>query len=84
MHENEVHDYLYYKMSSYIAIMLLQELHNPDSRYRVWLDLLPNAYLDSPLFFTEGEKDFLIGSSFKDLIEEEIEGVAYDYGVLTR
>jgi len=84
MNENDVHDYLYYKSSSYIGIFLLQELHNPDSRFKAWLGLLPHAYLDSPLFFTQAEKDLLVGSPFKDLIEEEIEGLEYDYGVLAR
>ena len=84
MAAHEVHDYLYYKTSSYISIFLIQEKHNPNSRYKVWLDLLPNAYLDSPLFFTQEEKDLLTGSYFKDVIDEEIEGNEYDFGVLQR
>ena len=84
MVENEIHDYMYYKTSSYISIFLLTEMHKPNSRYKVWLDLLPNAYYDSPLFFNQEEKDLLTGSYFKDVIEDEIEGNEYDFGVLQR
>jgi len=84
MVENEVVDYMYYKMSAYFAVFLMQERKNPNSKFKAYLDILPKSHDDFPIFFTDAEKEFLKGSSFLDLVEEKMEDLLHDYGVLVR
>lgn len=84
MVENEVVDYMYYKMSSYFAVFLMQEARNPNSKFKAYLDILPRAHDDFPIFFTDEEKELLKGSSFLDMVQEKIDDLHHDYGVMAR
>ena len=39
---------------------------------------------DFPVYFTEEERSFLIGSPFIDYLEEEIEGIKWDYDLIAK
>ena len=59
-------------------------MQKPDSFYKPWLDILPDSYEDSPFFYTDSEKDFLTGSYFTAVLEEENEIIDADYEVLSQ
>jgi len=46
------------------------------------LDLFPNTFLDSPLFFSDDEKDLLTGSTIIEDIKEVIEAIEYNFRIL--
>jgi len=83
MKEKELHNWMHYRATCYIAIFLIMEKHKGvDSIFKPWLDLLPNTYLDSPLYFSKEENNLLNGSHFQARIDDEFAAIKYDYSVV--
>ena len=53
---------------SVVALHLLEEMENPNSFWRPYLDIFPADYNDFPLNFGTLEMSMLQNSSFKDEI----------------
>lgn len=64
---------------SYLAAFLLQEMLNPSSSYRPYLDTLPLAFPHVPLFFGEDELAELKGSMTRFLIQHRRASLAEEY-----
>lgn len=64
---------------SFLSSYVLQEFHNPESKWEPYLDMLPKSTKNFPIFFTEEERSWLIGSPFLAQVEEKIKDVARDY-----
>lgn len=58
------------KWISYIfpLIYMLDELQNPHSEYKKWLDIIPKRATSHPMFFTEEERKWLKGSSTLEIL----------------
>ncbi len=50
-------------------IYTLGELHNPNSKHKKWLDVLPSAASDHPAFFSPTELNWLKGSALVSQLE---------------
>lgn len=64
---------------SFLSTYLLQEIHNPDSKWKPFLDMLPKSTNNFPIFFTEEEMEWLRGSPFQEQVRGRIKDVARDY-----
>jgi histone-lysine N-methyltransferase SETD3 len=62
-------------LTSYV----LQEFHNPDSKWKYYLDILPKDYSNFPIFYTEEELKLLEGSPFLNTILDKKEDIKKDY-----
>lgn len=64
---------------SFLASYILQELHNKDTKWKPYLDMLPRDLSSFPIFFTIEEKKWLEGSPFLTQVEDKIEDMEKDY-----
>ena len=62
----------------------MQERRKPDSPWNIYIDILPKAYTNFPIFFTSEEKRHLEGSPFLDQIEEKIADIKSDYDLICK
>ena len=70
---------LNYGSDVFFAAFLLEEQSNPDSVWSPYLKVLPQSFENFPIFYSESERNFLIGSPFLDLIGERSSGFQEDY-----
>ena len=56
---------------TFMALYLLEQNEKGDSKFKKWLDVLPSDFNNFPIFFTDDELDYLIGSPFKDYLSGE-------------
>lgn len=70
---------LNYGSDCFFAAFILLEQSNPDSFWSPYINMLPQSFKNFPIFFTESEKKYFIGSPFLDLINERFEGIQDDY-----
>jgi histone-lysine N-methyltransferase SETD3 len=66
----------------FLSLFLLQEKINSDSRWKNYLDVLPQTFENFPIFFTEEEKKKLLGSPFLKLIEDRQKDILHDYKLI--
>lgn len=64
---------------SYIAIFLMTEMHNPESKWKPYLDIYPRMVNGFPMFYTEAEKLLLKGTPMLEHIESELEQIKEEY-----
>ncbi len=62
-----------------LTSFVLQELHNPDSKWKYYLDILPKDYSNFPIFYTNNEFKLLEGSPFLITILDKKEDMKKDY-----
>jgi histone-lysine N-methyltransferase SETD3 len=67
---------------SYLTSYVLQELHNKDTKWQPYLDLLPKDLSSFPISFTHEEKKWLEGSPFLDQVEDKIKDMGKDYDTI--
>lgn len=75
---------LEHKEHCILAAYLLQEMKDPESVWKVYLDTLPKTMTSFPEFFSEEERNLLTGSIFLNIIREIEEGMDKDYGEISR
>ena len=64
---------------SFLSTFLLQERRNPASFWRPYLDILPTDYDTMPIFFSEDDLNWLIGSPFLSQVRDKISDIKRDY-----
>jgi len=64
---------------SYLSTYLLQEKRNSESFWQPYIDILPKSFDTFPIFYSEEEKEWLIGSPFLNLVNEKIGDIEIDY-----
>jgi histone-lysine N-methyltransferase SETD3 len=64
---------------SFLSTYLLQERRNPNSFWKPYLDILPEAYSGFPIFFSEEELGWLEGSPFLKQVKEKLVDLHKDY-----
>ncbi|MDR3737336.1 MAG: SET domain-containing protein [Acidobacteriaceae bacterium] len=57
---------------SFLSTYILQERRKPDTKWAVYLDMLPKNTTNFPIFFTPEEKKWLEGSPFLGMLDREI------------
>jgi histone-lysine N-methyltransferase SETD3 len=62
-----------------LSSFLLQELHNPNSKWKHYIDILPKDYTNFPIFFTDEELKLFTGSPFLANIFEKRDDIRRDY-----
>lgn len=67
---------------SYLTTYMLQERRKPDTFWKPYLEILPEKFRSFPIFFTEEEKEWLIGSPFLDQVNEKIDDIQVDYNTI--
>jgi protein-histidine N-methyltransferase len=63
---------LNYGTDSFFAAFLLNEQSNPDSFWSPYINILPKSFENFPIFFTESEKKYLVGSPFLKIIRDRL------------
>jgi histone-lysine N-methyltransferase SETD3 len=62
-----------------LSSFLLQEIHNSNSKWKHYIDILPKDYTNFPIFFTDDELGLLTGSPFLLSVLEKREDIRKDY-----
>jgi hypothetical protein len=52
--------------SATLAVCLMFEMKNPESKYKPFFELMPANFDDIPVMFTDAEKNLLRGTSLYD------------------
>jgi len=60
---------------SFLAAYLMQEKRKENSYFQKYIDILPKEYNNFPIFYTEEERKWLIGSPFLDMITDKIKDI---------
>ena len=63
----------------FLAIYLLQEKHNDDSKWKNYLSILPKNYTNFPIFYTSDELKLLEGSPFLQQVLDKLRDIETDY-----
>ena len=63
----------------YITIFLMAEMHNPDSKWKPYLDVYPRLANGFPLFYNEYEKSLLKGTPMLEHIASETSLITEEY-----
>ncbi|OMJ77692.1 hypothetical protein SteCoe_22638 [Stentor coeruleus] len=66
----------------YLSTFIIQEKQKPDSFWAPYIRILPEHFQNFPIFFTEEEKEYLVGTSFIDLVNEKITDIKEDYNTI--
>ena len=64
---------------SFLSTFLLQERRNPTSFWKPYLEILPTDYDTMPIFFSEDDLNWLIGSPFLNQVRDKISDLKKDY-----
>jgi histone-lysine N-methyltransferase SETD3 len=65
-----------------LSSFLLQKIHNPDSKWKHYIDILPKDYSNFPIFYTDEELELLKGSPFQINILDKREDMKKDYELI--
>jgi hypothetical protein len=63
----------------FITIFLMIEMHNPNSKWKPYLDVYPRLANTFPIFYTEQEKSLLKGTPMLDHIASEYKMLSEEY-----
>ena len=66
----------------FITIFLMTEMHNPNSKWKPYLDVYPRLASTFPIFYTEEEKSLLTGTPMLDHIASEYKMLSEEYNRL--
>ena len=69
---------------SFLTTYILQEISNKNSKWKPYLQILPQSYDNFPIFYTEEEKNLLIGSPFLKIIKDKLRDVEADYNMIVK
>ena len=69
---------------SWLAVYLMQEKHNPESFWKPYLDILPDKYMNMPIFFTDHYKKHLKGSYSLEMASNRILDLRAEYEGICR
>eukprot|EP00826_Nyctotherus_ovalis_P056957 TRINITY_DN7776_c0_g1_i5.p1 TRINITY_DN7776_c0_g1~~TRINITY_DN7776_c0_g1_i5.p1 ORF type:complete len:558 (+),score=117.68 TRINITY_DN7776_c0_g1_i5:94-1767(+) len=64
---------------SLMTVCILQEMHDAESKWKPFIDMLPQSTSNFPIFFTQEELSWLEGSPFLVHVKDKIEDIASDY-----
>lgn len=62
-----------------LSILLLELKNTPDSKYKPYIDLLPEDHSCFPINYSKTELELLEGSPFLNMIYEKVIGLRKDY-----
>ncbi len=65
-------------------VYILEELRNPDSQHKSWLEVFPQEATAHPAFFSQKEREWLQGSSILEQAEIEIRKIQGFYNDLVK
>ena len=57
------------KLNNLLAVIFYQEMHNPNTRFKPYFDILPKSYRSFPVFYTEQEMKLIKGTNQYGYIE---------------
>lgn len=60
----------------------MQERRKENSFFDQYIDILPKAFDNFPIFYTQEERTWLEGSPFQDQISEKIRDIQQDYNMI--
>lgn len=63
----------------YITVFLMNEMHNPDSKWKPYLDVYPRLANGFPMFYSEYEKSLLKGTPMLEHIASETAQIKEEY-----
>lgn len=66
MYEKGLRQRLISPKHSFLCTFIMQERRNPDSYWIPYMEILPKQFNNFPIFFTDEEKKWLVGSPFLD------------------
>jgi histone-lysine N-methyltransferase SETD3 len=69
---------------TFISIFLLEESKNPQSPWKLYIDLLPEDHSSFPINYTKEELSELIGSPFLFMIHEKVLDLKKDYDLVIK
>lgn len=67
---------------SFLATYVMQERRKDSSWFDKYIDILPKAFDNFPIFYTQEERTWLEGSPFQDQISEKIRDIQSDYNLI--
>ena len=67
---------------SFLATYIMQERRKEVSVFDKYIDILPKAFDNFPIFYTQEERTWLEGSPFQDQISEKIRDIQSDYNMI--
>ena len=70
---------LYSPNHSLLSSFILQEILNPNSFWKPYLDILPDTFDNFPIFYTAADEKLLEGSPFLKIIKEKRSALKEDY-----
>ena len=68
---------------SFLATYVMQERRKEQSFFDKYIDILPKAFDNFPIFYTQEERTWLEGSPFQNQISEKIKDIQADYNLIT-
>ena len=71
-----------YACNSAQSVALMEEVRNPDSKWKPYLDILPKDVSNFPLMYTQEEEKYLKGSYLSFIIPEDIKTIENVYKIL--
>jgi len=67
---------------SFLATYIMQERRKEVTPFDKYIDILPKAFDNFPIFYTQEERTWLEGSPFQDQISEKIRDIQQDYNTI--
>ena len=67
---------------SFLSTYIMQERRKSSSFYDKYIDILPKAFDNFPIFYTQEERAWLKGSPFQNQISEKIKDIQADYNMI--
>ncbi len=65
-------------------IYVLEEMQNPDSRYREWFEIIPKTASDHPMFYTAEERAWLQASSALEQLKIDMHQIEIFYNKIVK
>lgn len=67
---------------SFLSCFIMQEKRKPVSYFKEFIDILPKAFTNFPIFYTVEERQWLEGSAMQNVITDKIKDIATDYNTI--
>ena len=67
---------------SFLSTYIMQERRKESSYFDKYIDILPKAFDNFPIFYTQEERAWLEGSPFQNQISEKIKDIQADYNMI--
>jgi len=84
MYEKGLRQRLISPKHSFLSTFIMQERRKEHTVWNAYIDILPKAFGNFPIFFTPEEKEWLRGSPFLTQVEEKIEDIKSDYNLILK